>query len=85
MSALQLLERPGLRAWAALSTSGMKAVRLPPDPGELIVASDGDAPGRAAAVALAEGAVTLGWRVSLLPAPDGRDWNDVLIERGEAA
>ena len=71
--------------WAALSTSGMKALQLPPDPGKLIVATDGDEPGRDAGNALATRATAYGWNVSLLPAPDGRDWNDVLCTRGMAA
>lgn len=66
--------------WAALSTSGMKALHLPPVAGELIVAADSDdgGSGRSAAEALAARAHGLGWRVSLWPAPDGQDWNDVL-------
>lgn len=71
--------------WAALSTSGMRALRLPADPGALIIASDSDdaGAGHDAARALAERAHGLGWQVSLWPAPDGMDWNDVL--RGGAA
>ena len=70
--------------WAALSTSGMRCLRLPACPGRLIVATDGEAAGRAAGNALAERAAALGWTVSLLPAPDRRDWNDVLCgKRGE--
>jgi len=64
--------------WAALSTSGIRGLRLPVKPGRMIVASDGDDPGRAAAHVLAERAYGLGWAVSMLPAPDGCDWNDVL-------
>ena len=64
--------------WAALSTSGIKGLRLPPTPGELIIAADGDEPGREAATALARTAHALGWQVSLMPAPEGQDWNDVL-------
>lgn len=67
--------------WAALSTSGVRRLHLPSRPGRLVIAPDGDAPGYAAAHALAERADALGWAVSLLPAPEGRDWNDVLIER----
>lgn len=74
-----LLQAPAA-IWAALSTSGMKALRLPAKPGRLTVAADGDAAGEQAAVALAERAVALGWRVSLLTAPDGGDWNDVLCK-----
>lgn len=69
--------------WAALSTSGVRSLRLPPQSGLLTVAADGDAPGREAAHALASRADAMGWRVSLLPAPEGRDWNDVL--KGGAA
>ena len=71
--------------WAALSTSGMTGLRLPPHPGRVTIATDGDAPGRAAGNALAERATALGWTVSLLPAPDGRDWNDILQSKGAAA
>lgn len=69
--------------WAALSTSGLRGLRLPPAAGKLTVACDGDAPGRDAAHALAERASALGWRVSLLPAPEGRDWNDILTLKGD--
>ncbi|MBC7132088.1 MAG: toprim domain-containing protein [Roseovarius sp.] len=71
--------------WAALSTSGMRGLSLPPSPGRLTIAPDGDGPGRAAANDLAARAHGLGWQVSLLPAPDGRDWNDILTMKGEAA
>lgn len=71
--------------WAALSTSGIKGVQLPQRPGELVIASDGDEPGRAAANSFASRASAFGWSVSLLPAPDGMDWNDVLTSEGTAA
>ncbi|MGX0975928.1 hypothetical protein ACSSVY_001638 [Roseovarius sp. MBR-51] len=79
-----LLRTPAT-VWAALSTSGMRGLQLPSYPHRLTIAPDGDAPGRGAANALAERAVALGWQVSLLPAPDGRDWNDILTMKGEAA
>lgn len=79
-----LLGKP-VTLWAALSTSGMRGLHLPPKPHRLTIAPDGDAPGKAAAHALAERAHALGWQVSLLPAPDGRDWNDILTMKGEAA
>lgn len=41
------------------------------------MAADGDAAGREAAHALATRAHAQGWAVSLLPAPEGLDWNDV--------
>jgi hypothetical protein len=68
--------------WAALSTSGMKSLALPKAAGELILATDSDdgGVGFAAGNVLAERAAALGWQVALLPAPDGKDWNDVLRE-----
>ena len=71
----------GFQVWATLGTAGMKALYLPP-PGEgseLVIASDGDQSGRAAANALANRASSEGWRVRLVPAPEGLDWNDVAI------
>jgi phage/plasmid primase-like uncharacterized protein len=79
-----LLDRPAA-VWAALSTSGLRGLRLPQHPGRLTIATDGDAPGRAAGNALADRAHALGWQVALLPAPDGRDWNDILTMKGETA
>lgn len=69
--------------WAALSTSGMQNLRLPAIPSRLTIASDGDPAGRAAAQMLAERAHKLGWTVSFLHAPDGKDWNDVLMEKAK--
>ena len=79
-----LLRTPAT-VWAALSTSGIRGLRLPEQPGRLTIAPDGDTAGREAANALAARAHALGWQVSLLPAPDGRDWNDILTMKGEAA
>jgi hypothetical protein len=79
-----LLRTPAT-VWAALSTSGIRGLHLPPTASRLTIAPDGDAPGREAANALAERAHALGWQVSLLPAPDGRDWNDILTMEGKAA
>jgi Toprim domain len=77
-----LLQRPAT-IWAALSTSGMQNLRLPPTPARLTIATDGDDAGRAAAQKLAERAYGLGWTVSFLHAPVGKDWNDVLREGGK--
>lgn len=76
-----LLSGP-VTVWAALSTSGMKSLALPKTAGELILATDSDdgGVGFAAGNVLAERAAALGWQVALLPAPDGKDWNDVLRE-----
>lgn len=61
--------------WATLSTSGMKALRLPDEPGALIIATDGDPAGREAGEKLASRATALGWNVSMMPAPDGQAKN----------
>lgn len=88
-----LLGRPAT-VWAALSTSGMRALRLPCSRSSgssrgagprLTIATDGDDPGRAAGHDLAERAHATGWAVSLLPAPDGRDWCDVLAGKAVTA
>ena len=79
-----ILDAPA-HVWAALSTSGMRGLSLPPRAGQLTIASDGDKAGREASNALAERADALGWQVSLLPAPEDLDWNDVLIMKGDAA
>lgn len=64
--------------WAALSASGMKRLKLLQRPGELIIATDGDPAGAAAGNELAHTAFAAGWDVSLMPAPERLDWNDVL-------
>lgn len=78
-----LLGRPAT-IMAALSTSGLRGVRLPSTPGRLTIATDGDDAGREAGRDLAARAHGLGWQVSLLPAPDGRDWNDILSGKAAA-
>jgi hypothetical protein len=82
LSVLQLVADRSPSVWAALSSSGIKGLRLPDRPGELVIASDGDDAGSEAAQVLAQRAATLGWDVGLMPAPTGKDWNDVL--RGNA-
>ena len=73
------------QVWAALSAAGMRGLELPKRPGRLIVATDGDGAGRSAGSDLVQRAYSKGWRVSLMPAPDGMDWNDVLNQAGKAA
>lgn len=72
------LLRAPVTIWAGLSAPGIAALRLPTSPHRLTIATDGDDAGRAAGNKLAERASVLGWVVSILPAPDGRDWNDIL-------
>lgn len=73
-----------LAVWSCLSTSGMKALRLPQGFHKMTIATDGDAAGYEAGQVLANRAAALGLCVSLLPAPEGLDWNDVLVKRGKA-
>ncbi|MFC0339777.1 DUF7146 domain-containing protein [Paracoccus niistensis] len=73
--------------WAALSAPGVAGLRLPDTPHRLTIAPDSDdkGAGHEAAHKLAERAIAHGWTVSLLPAPAGRDWNDILMLKGAAA
>lgn len=79
-----LLDAPAT-AWAALSTSGLRGLRLPARPGRLTIATDGDKPGRDAAHALAVRAHGLGWQVGILDPGDGADFNDILTGKAVAA
>jgi len=71
--------------WAALSTSGLRGLHLPPQPGRLTIAADGDTPGRQAAHALAERAHALGWQAGICDPGDGADFNDILTRKADAA
>lgn len=71
----------GLRCWATLSTSIMRTFALPPGVKRLVIAADNDEAGMDAAKALAERACRLS-DVEIHPAPEGKDWNDVLKEKG---
>ncbi len=82
LSVLSELLDENARVWAALSTSGMTGLVLPRQPGELILAPDGDAPGREAAKKLADRATIAGWQVRITHCPDGCDWNDLAREVG---
>jgi hypothetical protein len=70
--------------WAALSTSGLRGLHLPAQPGRLLVAYDGDAAGREAGRALANRGHGLGWQVSILDPGDGADFNDILTGKAAA-
>ncbi|MBU2962097.1 toprim domain-containing protein [Citreicella sp. C3M06] len=78
-----LLQLP-VRLWACLSASGMQRVTLTSNPERLIIATDSDdsGVGKAAGDALALRASSLGWTVSLFPAPKGCDWADILALNG---
>jgi hypothetical protein len=79
-----LLAEPAT-VWAALSTSGLRSLRLPEKPSRLVIAGDGDQPGREAAHALATRAHTLGWSVAMLEPGNGADFNDVLTGKAVTA
>jgi DNA primase len=72
-------------AWAGLSTSGLRGLRLPSQPGRLTIACDGDTAGREAAHALAGRAYGLGWQVGIIDPGDDADFNDILNKKGAAA
>jgi putative DNA primase/helicase len=84
---LSAMQATGMPAWAALSTSGMIALALPPGVREIIILADNDASGageraarKAAARWLAEGRTV---RIAM-PQEPGADFNDVLMGRTPA-
>ena len=83
---LTVLEATGCPTWAALSTSGIMALELPPGVAVVTIAADGDEPGAAAADLAAQRWRAEGRRVLVRPAPWGMDFNDVAMAhaRGEA-
>lgn len=78
LSAMQATRQP---AWAALSTSGLRAIDLPSTVREVIVLADGDEPGEAAARECAWRWKREGRRVRIARPPQGMDFNDMLIGR----
>jgi putative DNA primase/helicase len=80
---LAVMNATGLSGWAALSTSGIINLRLPPAAGRVLIAADNDANGVGEAAArrtadrwLAEGREV---RLVLPPATD-TDFNDMLLQ-----
>jgi hypothetical protein len=69
----------GHAAWAALSTSGLRALDLPADMRNVIVLADGDDPGEAAAQDGACRWKREGRRVRIARPPQGMDFNDMLM------
>jgi hypothetical protein len=78
LAAMQAIGRP---AWAALSTSGLRALDLPDELREVIVLADGDEPGEAAARDCAWRWKREGRRVRIARPPQGMDFNDLLMGR----
>lgn len=78
LAAMQASGRP---AWAALSTSGLRALDLPREVRDVIVLADGDDPGEAAARDCAWRWKREGRRVRIAHPPQGMDFNDLLLRR----
>lgn len=78
---LAAMQATGNPAWAALSTSGLRALDLPSDVREVIVLADGDDAGEVAARDCALRWKRKGRRVRIARPPQGMDFNDVLVGR----
>jgi putative DNA primase/helicase len=78
---LAAMQSTGNPTWAALSTSGLRALDLPAHVLDVIVLADGDDPGEAAARDCAWRWKREGRRVRIARAPRGLDFNDVLVGR----
>jgi hypothetical protein len=73
------MQATGQPAWAALSTSGLRALDLPSTVRNVIVLADGDDPGEAAACDCALRWMKQGRRVRIARPPRGTDFNDMLL------
>jgi putative DNA primase/helicase len=78
---LAAMQASGHAAWAALSTSGLRALDLPGDVRDVIILADGDEAGEAAARDCAFRFKHEGRRVRIARPPQGLDFNDLLIGR----
>ena len=75
---LAAMQASGHPAWAALSTSGLRALELPKVVRDVIVLADGDEAGEAAARDCALRWKREGRRVRIARPPQGLDFNDML-------
>jgi len=78
---LAAMEATGTPAWAALSTSGLRSLVVPPEVREIVIAADGDRPGVEAAEVAADRWTGEGRTVRIARAPDGFDFADVIAGR----
>jgi putative DNA primase/helicase len=78
---LAAMQATGYPAWAALSTSGLRALDLPNEVRDVIVLADGDDPGESAARDVALRWKRQGRRVRIARPPRGADFNDLLLGR----
>jgi putative DNA primase/helicase len=76
---LAAMQATGHPVWAALSTSGLRALDLPRDVHDVIVLADGDEAGEAAAREAALRWMRGGRRVRIARPPPGADFNDLLL------
>jgi putative DNA primase/helicase len=76
LAAMQATGRP---AWAALSTSGLRALDLPNEVRDVTVLADGDDAGEAAARDAALRWKREGRRLRIAHPPQGMDFNDMLL------
>jgi phage/plasmid primase-like uncharacterized protein len=74
---------PSLAVWAALSTSGLRAVELPSFVREVIICADNDEPGRAAAEAAAKRFYREKRQVRVAQPGITNDFNDLLRSKDE--
>ena len=79
-SSFSVAQATGKPAWAALSTSGLKAVVLPTEVRTIIVAADGDDPGEKAAQEAARRFVAEGRAAKIARPTRGQDFNDMLMQ-----
>jgi putative DNA primase/helicase len=77
-TALSGMQMSGHAAWAALSTSGLRALELPEDARDIIILADADDAGEAAALACGWRWKQEGRRVRIARPPTGKDFNDTL-------
>lgn len=80
-TSLAAMQATGNPAWAALSTSGLRALDLPAGIRNVIVLADGDEAGEAAARHCARRWVSQGRHVRIARPPQGMDFNDMLLGR----
>ncbi len=78
---LSAMQATGNPAWAALSTSGLRALNLPDGVRDVIVLADGDDAGEAASRDCARRWKREGRRVRIARPPCGCDFNDMLMGR----
>lgn len=83
-TALTAMQATAQHTWSALSTSGLKALILPPEVREVVILADGDVAGEQAAQAAARRWLAERRRVRIARPPQGLDFNDMLLGRALA-